>query len=90
MGSFPIIDPYPEDGGALRTQGAHDATESDSDGSDSEFEIDSDVSDEDLLSLKAEIKRTESIITQRDLAAATLELQKLHRQRWDRYVGGAW
>ncbi|KAL8845649.1 MAG: hypothetical protein Q9221_009187 [Calogaya cf. arnoldii] len=83
MGSFPIIDPYPEDGSALR---AHDATESDLDGSDSDFEIDSDVSDEDLLSLKAEIKRTESTTTQRDLATATLELPELHSKRWDRYA----
>ncbi|KAL9040144.1 MAG: hypothetical protein Q9180_002092 [Flavoplaca navasiana] len=49
-----------------------------------EFEIDSDVSDEDLLLLKGEIKRTKSTKTQRDLATATIELQKLHRQRWER------
>lgn len=85
MGSFPIIDPYPEDGGALLAQGTNDAIESVVDESDSDdFEIDSDVSDEDLLLLKAEIKRTESTKTQRDLAAVTLELQKQHYQRWER------
>ena len=71
MGSFPIIDPYPEDGGALVAQVTNDATESDSDG----FEIISDVSDEDLLLLKVEIKRTKSTKIQRDLAAATIELE---------------
>ncbi|KAL8724132.1 MAG: hypothetical protein Q9166_008119 [cf. Caloplaca sp. 2 TL-2023] len=84
MGSFPIIDPYPEDSGTLSTlssQGTTDAEESDSD----EFEIDSDVSDDDLLLLKSELKRAESTKTQRDLAAATVELQRLHFQRWERY-----
>ena len=82
MGSFPIIDPYPEDGGALLAQSTNDAIEFVVDESDSDnFEIDSDVSDEDLLLLKAEIKRAESTKTQRDLAAATLELQKQHHQR---------
>ena len=51
--------------------------ESDSDN----FEIDSDVSDKDLLLLKAEIKRAESTKIQRDLAAAILEIQKQQRQR---------
>ena len=82
MGSFPIIDPYPEDGGALLAQSTNDAIGFVVDKSDSDnFEIDSDVSDEDLLLLKAEIKRAESTKTQRDLAAATLELQKQHHQR---------
>lgn len=77
MGSFPIIDPYPEDGGA---QGTNNAMESVVDESDSDnFEIDSDVSDKDLLLLKAEIKRAESTKTQRNLAAARLEIQKQHR-----------
>lgn len=49
MGSFPIIDPHPEDSGALLAQVTNDATESHSD----KFEIDSNVSDEDLLLLKA-------------------------------------
>lgn len=85
MGSFPIIDPYPEDSGALLAQGTNDAMESVVDESDSDdFEIDLDVSDEDLLLLKAEIKRTESTKIQRDLAAVTLELQKQYHQRWER------
>ena len=81
MGSFPIVNPYPIDGSALR---AHDAEESDSDESESDFDVDSDVSDKDLLYLKAEIKRTESTKTQRDLATATLKWQELHQQRWNR------
>ena len=61
IGSFPIIDPYPEDGGALLAQSTNDAIEFVVDKSDSDdFEIDSDVSDKDLLLLKAEIKRAES------------------------------
>ena len=55
----------------MASQVTNDATESDSDG----FEIISDVSDEDLLLLKVEIKRTKSTKTQRDLAAATIELE---------------
>lgn len=85
MGSFPIIDPYPEDGGALLAQGTNNAMESVREESNSDdFEIDSDVSDKDLLLLKAKIKRAESTKIQRDLAAATLKIQKQYRQRWER------
>ncbi|KAL8856211.1 MAG: hypothetical protein Q9178_007176 [Gyalolechia marmorata] len=79
-GFIPYYRTLPEDGGALLAQVTDDAIESDSD----EFQIDSDVSVEELLLLKAEIKRTKSTKTQRDLAAAIVELQKLHRQRWER------
>ncbi|KAL8903798.1 MAG: hypothetical protein Q9207_003690 [Kuettlingeria erythrocarpa] len=68
MSPFPILDPYARDGDgcvAILGQRTNDATESDSDG----FKIDSDVSDEDLLLLKAELMSTKSTKTQRNLAA---------------------
>lgn len=82
MGSFPILDPYPSDGDPRVDLETGDAAESETD----EFEIDSDVSDEGLLHLKAELKRTKAGKLQRDLAAATIELQKRFAQRWQRCV----
>ncbi len=80
MPVFTVLDPYSEDGGACRGQSANNATQPDSD----EFEIDSDVSDEDLLLLRAELERAKTTKTQRDLAAATLAEQKLYLRRWER------
>lgn len=69
MPSFPIL--YP-----------HLGTESDPDPDG--FEIDSDVSDEEVRFLSAQLQSTRTERTQRNLAVTTLVLQKLHFQRWVR------
>ncbi|KAL8744302.1 MAG: hypothetical protein Q9184_008013 [Pyrenodesmia sp. 2 TL-2023] len=90
MRSIPIIDLYIEDSGTLLAQDTNDISDSDSDEFYSdEFQIDSDVSDEELLLRKAEIKRTKSTKTQRDLAAATLELDAFLRH-FNPYHAGPW
>jgi len=50
------------------------------------FEIDSDVSDADLLELKQELNKLGSEKAQRDLADATVAVQETTLQRWKRYI----
>jgi len=76
MPSFPFCDPYPE-------------KRPDSSGGPSDdeisFDIDSNVSDADLLKLRAELKKLQPEKIQRDLADATRALQELALQRWTQY-----
>jgi len=72
MGPFKIQNAYP---------GQADGTSDDG----SEFEIDSDVSDTDLLELQRELKKLDPKKMQRDLADATIALQASVMRRWERY-----
>ena len=54
-------------------------------GDEFDFEIDSDVSDIELQELRQELKKLEPRKVQRELADATLALQKLNMERWERY-----
>lgn len=65
--------------GPFRIQNAYPGQ---ADGSD--FEIDSDVSDFDLLELQRELKRLDPKKMQRDLADATIASQASTKQRWKR------
>lgn len=51
-----------------------------------EFDIDSNVSDADLLELKQELGKLRSEQAQRDLADATIAIQQMTLQRWKVYV----
>ena len=51
-----------------------------------EFDIDSNVSDADLLELKQELGKLGSTKAQRDLADATIAIQETTLQRWKAYV----
>ena len=50
----------------------------------SDFDIDSDVSDTELQELRQELKKLEPRKVQRELADATLALQKMNMERWER------
>ena len=51
-----------------------------------DFEIDSDVSDADLLALKQELNKLGPERAPRNLADATIAAQNMTLQRWKRYV----
>ena len=51
-----------------------------------EFDIDSNVSDAELLELKQELKNLGPEKAQRDLADATIAVQEMTLQRWKKYV----
>lgn len=57
-----------------------------SDDEQGDFDIDSEVSDADLLELKQELNKLGTEKAQRDLADATVAAQEMTRQRWKRYV----
>ena len=56
-----------------------------SDNEQEDFDIDSEVSDADLL----ELKQLGTEKAQRDLADATVAAQEMTRQRWKRYVSNS-
>ncbi len=60
-----------------------------SDNEQEDFDIDSEVSDADLLELKQELKQLGTEKAQRDLADATVAAQEMTRQRWKRYVSNS-
>ena len=51
----------------------------------SDFKIKSDVSNTELQELRQELKKLESKKVQRELADATLALQKMYMEKWERY-----
>ncbi len=77
MGAFTFENAYP-------TPDHYSMVESDDEQED--FDIDSEVSDADLLELKQELNKLGTEKAQRDLADATLAAQEMTRQRWKRYV----
>lgn len=60
--------------------------EDENDGEQADFDIDSDVSDADLLELKQELNKLGPAKAQRDLADAIIAAQKRTLQRWKRYI----
>ena len=75
MGPFAIHDPYPR--GVDRPAEGQGESE--------DFEIDSDVSDTDLLDLKRELNQLGTERAQRDLADATMAYQEMNLDRWKKY-----
>ena len=72
MPKFSIHDPY------VPQEGVETPNEQ------SDFEIDSDVSDEEAQELLKELKTLEPSTVQRDLADATLYLQRIAWERWSK------
>lgn len=78
MPSFLFSDPYPEKRPDSLGEVSDDVDEIN-------FEIDSNVSDADLLELRAELKKLQPEKIQRDLADATRALQEMALRRWIQY-----
>ena len=53
-----------------------------------DFEIDPDLSDEDAQELLQEFKNLDPQAVSRELADATLDLQRAHWDKWSRYEDG--
>ncbi len=71
--------------GAFRIQNAYPGEADDDSDSGSEFEIDSDVSDAELLELQQDLKKLDSKKMQRDLADAMIVLQATIMKQWEQY-----
>lgn len=69
----------------FKIQNAYPGQADDASDDGSDFEIDSNVSDADLLELQQELKRLDPKRMQRDLADATIALQAAAMKRWERY-----
>ncbi len=71
--------------GPFRIQNAYPGEADGDSDSGSEFGIDSDVSDAELLELQRSLKKLDPKKMQRDLADATIALQAAAMKRWERY-----
>ncbi|KAL9576434.1 MAG: hypothetical protein Q9203_007748, partial [Teloschistes exilis] len=79
MCAFAFHNAYPKAG---------DVSMDDGDGEQTDFDIDSDASDADLLELKQELNKFGPGKTRRDLADATIAAQEITLQRWKRFFKG--
>ncbi|KAI4191879.1 MAG: hypothetical protein LQ350_008723, partial [Teloschistes chrysophthalmus] len=79
MCAFAFHNAYPKAGDVSMDEG---------DGEQTDFDIDSDASDADLLELKQELNKLGPGKTRRDLADATIAAQEITLQRWKRFFKG--
>ena len=78
MGSYAIQNAYPEADNSLPGDGGEDDN--------SDFDIDSDTSNEELLELKRDLQNLGPEKAQRDLADATKAIQEKTLRMWKRYI----
>jgi hypothetical protein len=71
--------------GPFRIQNVYSGEADDASDSGSEFGIDSDVSDAELLELQRDLKKLDPKKMQRNLADATIACQASTMKRWERY-----